>query len=130
MLAALQLLVGAEDQVLAGLAPAAGWDPSVYPWVAVQPEAQGTARQCIRAVSPMRQPAHTSLSDPWHGTHGPQLGWFACWGQQEERVGFWKESGEDGEAGKEKKCLSESQAVPLKSNQDLTPKPFPLETNA
>jgi len=87
------------------LALAAGWDPSVCPWVAVQPEAQGTARRCIRAVSPMRQPAHTSLSDSWHGTHGRQLGWSPVSREREERVGVWEESGEDGEGGEKKKAF-------------------------
>lgn len=44
-------------------------------------------------------------------------------------MGVWEESGENGEGG-EKKGIFKSQAVPLKSSQDLTPKPFPLETDA
>lgn len=73
MLTPIQPLEGCWGPGVSRAGPSSWLGPRV-PGLLCNQEAQGSARQCIRAVSSMLQPAHTSLSDPWHCTHGPQLG--------------------------------------------------------
>lgn len=98
MLAPLQLLERHGGPGASRTGPGFGWDLSMCPPVAVQPEAQGMAQQRIRADLPMQQPAFARLADLWHSTHQPQLG---LWGKAGGEGNVWKEMEEDGEKGKE-----------------------------
>lgn len=112
----------------AGLALAAGWDLRPCPWVAVQPEAQGTVQggdyvlfgPCDGQLIP------ASLTP---GTEHTGPSWAGCLSAGSRRS-LGRKWGRRGGREKRKKYGFESQAVHLKNSQDLKAKPFALETDA
>lgn len=127
MLTTLQLLERHRGPGV-GRAPAAGWDPSLCPWVAVQPEARGTAQggdyvlfgPCERQLIPASLTPGTARTGP---------SWAGCLSAGSRRS-LGRKWGRRGGREKRKKYGFESQAVLLKNSQDWKAKPFPLESDA